>query len=277
MNEQGFPWIVEGIPLVVERYIFAQLLGSERSGWRDDDEDPEDPLSPIVDFCPPINGLYEQRSEALREATYATERINELYFDCPHCGDGPHCHPEDRDYLDMLQHEKLRHSSAANEIKHEIELLHRLANPELMGEAYALLEFELSTDQQWVRFIESARNSRMNYSEFRKIQKRTEKLLTEVAKVSRHLAKLLRDLRNTGIPLPRELRANSDDRYFFKAVSSELDYVRLRRLLEGISEPDAAPDVDLMARLFKVSEIAESLPVEFAIPEIDQGCSTLTT
>jgi hypothetical protein len=267
------------IPRAVEHYVFIMLVG-EREANNFDDWSPahkNDRDLELREFQ--HEGFYKKRSNALRETTAAAEQIAGIYFDCPCCGYGPHCHPEDRPFLDHYESEHARNQLEADRLGEEISIYERLIDPELMGEAYQLLEGRLTTEQQWIHFIKSACSSRKDYAEYRRIAKNAEELISEFTVTARKLASLLRDLQNSGIQLPPELLADcrSDNEIFIRGSSEELRSLRIQRFVER-SLPDRTqnmPDrVDLRKALSNVANISDNMKIEFASPEISTAIST---
>ena len=175
------------VPRAVQRYVFLRLVGSQDVGPHHEDEDgqinPKRFIDPWEATDPPLEGFYNKRRQLLRESTALSQELAELYF-CPHCGDGPHSHPDDKPYIDYLEDERASVDQAAAKFGREIALLNKFIDVDLMGDAYRALESELSTDKHWFAFIEAARNAQLNFSEYRRIYKRATKLLSEVSTVA---------------------------------------------------------------------------------------------
>lgn len=271
------------IPRVIVRYVFVRLLGTLDVGPHcngDGNEiNPRKFVDPFETADPPLDGLYRQRRAALRESASCSEQLADLYFDCPSCGFGPHVHLEDRPYVEHLQDERTRADKAAAKHGQEIALLRRLIDPDVMGDAYAALAPEMASDKHWYAFIEAARNARQDFSEYRRINKKAARLLSEVSTVARQLALLVADLQQTSVRLPVELQyhGKNPDALFSFAGSDEARHLQLLRFIERVQMYDkvnSEPRPDLRTTLFTVSEIARQLPVNFACPEVEAAIST---
>ncbi|MCH9808098.1 MAG: hypothetical protein K0U74_10215 [Alphaproteobacteria bacterium] len=271
------------VPRVIQRYVFVRLSGKCDAGpppLNDGDEvDPKRFLDPWEMADPPLDGLSSKQGEARRKAVEFAEKIDGLLFHCPHCENDPLCHPEDEPYIEYLFGELSRAVSAAAKYGQEISLLERLIDQDLMGDAYLALSTELTEDQHWIAFIDAARNAQQHFPEYRRIHKKAAQLLSEVSTVARQLALLLAELQRTNVRLPVELQRHDKDieAFFSPSESQEVQHLKLLRFVERAQSQDTASagtPLDLRSYLFKVSEIAGQLPVDFACPEVEAAIST---
>jgi hypothetical protein len=95
-----------------------------------------------------VKGLYRELKETHKELREARERLQELSC-CPDCG-AEVKPPDDDPYFDYLLGEERRLKATAEQYQHEICLLLRLIDRELMGEAYSLLSGAKGTEKQMV-------------------------------------------------------------------------------------------------------------------------------
>lgn len=128
------------IPLAVSRHIYRKLLGDKKVPTSDDCGNLTTPV--------PVKGLYRELKETHKELREARERLQELSC-CPDCG-AEVKPPDDDPYFDYLLGEERRLKATAEQYQHEICLLLRLIDRELMGEAYSLLSGAKGTEKQMV-------------------------------------------------------------------------------------------------------------------------------
>lgn len=266
MNKSRIPWIIQ-------EYARIKLYGKEHAGSEIDFEDLNEPWAWIGAST---NGLFDQYCAASQESIEYSHQI--AYFYCPGCGHDLHC-SNDQPFLEYLHKEKAEHLSRAQVIKCEIDLLNRLLDPELMGEAYELMATELSENMSWVMFLEAAQKSRKNYSEFRRLRKRAETLLSEIARSSRNLAFALGDLQSLGVLLPGELKNNTGVRTELLGLgaSPEADQLKMLRFIEDFTthkERPANNQLDLRTALYQVSDVATNWTVDLGSPSIEVAIST---
>lgn len=82
--------------------------------------------------------------------------------------------------------------------------LERLAADARMKDPYDLLTVEFAENRQWERFIHAAWAARMDYSKYRDRLKRAGELSETIAKKADELARLIRQMGDTGINAPDE-------------------------------------------------------------------------
>lgn len=267
------------IPHVVRRYIFGHLLGREQIVLPGEFSDFELAAEAHgADLLIPEKGLHQQLSETQRELTICLETLSEIYFACPGCGTGAHCHPEDRYYVEYLQGHEFELRTEADNLRRQIETLQRLADPELMGQVYDELERARLDAQQITLFVAAARATDCGYSEFREIRKEAAKLIRAVAATARMLARLIQKLQQTGVRLPPEVRQCShDDRSISPGTSRSR--LQLLRLIEDISESidkrsEASKPVELRRIRLDTAKSLQDWPVDFGSREIEAAIST---
>lgn len=91
-----------------------------------------------------------------------------------------------------------------DEVADSVACLERLAADARMKDPYQLLTNEFTENQQWERFIHAAWAARMDYSKYRDRVKRTMELKGKIAQKAEELAKLIRQIGDTGVNAPGE-------------------------------------------------------------------------
>lgn len=277
-----------GIPYAAHRYIFGHLLGIESLGRRGgdgyegtfNDTGSGDPVGAMLRALP-VKGLFAQHKEISRELTANLESLSDCYFSCPSCGAGAHYHELDKPYVEYLQQECKNLEVEASRLKHEIAVLQRLADPDLMCEVYEILRRAGVEELQLACFLGAARTTGWNYSEYRSIRKEAEQLLADVAKGANDLALLILKLRRTGIRIPPEVRRLSKpDELLPLSGGPERSALQLLRIIEEMSDDVAAEragrsrTVDLRTNLLAAAKSLENWPVDFGRSDIDAAIAT---
>lgn len=274
------------VPYAVHRYIFGHLLGQEPIGRHRDyvlDQFSEFKVRAGeggTELLIPEKGLYQQYREVQRDLTNCTETLSEIYSGCPRCGVGAHCLPEDRGYIEYLQSQQTEFAAEVDRLKRQIEVLQRLADPELMGGVYEQFIRSRLDGQQMTSFIEAARATDGGYAEYREIRKEAAKLIPAVADAATKLARLIQELRQTGVRLPPEVRLHSYPNVGW-SLSSGVARSRLQmlRLIEDLCEfgdkrSEAPRPVDLRPILLAAAQSLRDWPVDFGSPEIEAATSS---
>ncbi|MEZ5494202.1 MAG: hypothetical protein R3E61_06340 [Pseudomonadales bacterium] len=91
-----------------------------------------------------------------------------------------------------------------DELAENVACLERLVQDDRMKEPYQLLSSEFTEDKQWEGFIHAAWAAQLDYSKYRDRVKRGVELSKKIAQKAEELAKLIHQIRETGIILPDE-------------------------------------------------------------------------
>lgn len=192
---------------------------------------------------------------------------------CPECGSEWHQIDEDISLLSLLQHraDVVKHR---NRIANHLDLLRRLTHDERMQVAYALLTREFSDDAQWRRFVFASWGAENDYSEYRDRLKRAMSLRKEIAEAAINLARLLRQLRKTGVMLPPELMEDGIEPREFSRAPGESEVGLTLWIHAVLRSRDREPKPDLVKFLFTAAQAARTkLQNPFGQP-IDAAIST---
>lgn len=112
--------------------------------------------------------------------------------------------------LDELRRQRVELAESRDESVGEADCLRRLAHDPRMQAAYALLTGEFNRDGQWCNFINSACHGRWDFTKHRDGRKRADELRAEIAEAAERLAKVLRQMAETGIEMPAEFFSISE-------------------------------------------------------------------
>jgi hypothetical protein len=99
----------------------------------------------------------------------------------------------------------------------EVDCLRRLIHDPRMRDAYALLTYEITDDEQWSGFVESAWAARGDFAEHRERLKKAEEQRIEIADTATKLAKQLEEFSRIGITGP-------DDFYSVRELLRKTDH-----------------------------------------------------
>ncbi|MES2770396.1 MAG: hypothetical protein V4623_00170 [Pseudomonadota bacterium] len=106
--------------------------------------------------------------------------------------------------LDSLRKQMTEAEGHRNSLRNEVDCLRRLANDARMAKAFSLLTREFTDDRQWQGFIYAAWAARVDFAKYRDRLKRAAELKNAIADAAETLAKLIRQLSETGINCPDE-------------------------------------------------------------------------
>lgn len=108
------------------------------------------------------------------------------------------------EHLEGLRRQKTEAIKRRDWLAGDVDCLRRLIHDGRMQNAYALLTFEFSADEQWRGFVHAAWAARVDFKDYREGLKRAVKLKDEIADVADTLAKLIRQFSQTGVNGPGE-------------------------------------------------------------------------
>ena len=212
-------------------------------------------------------GYADRRTNALRRASEIQDSLDDL----PRCPDHPTAFcADDRDYADSLLQMQAADYDEADYLAVEIETLLRLVDDDRMGEAYELLSEQFNDDTSWPLFAQSALMARRRYSEYRKLEKESAKLASEISQSSRVLAKLIRQLQNTGVALPSRLRPQhkDGDLISFGGASREARHLQMVQMIYHRQNPLPAGTPNLTQELLGLAEDLEKFVPDLMCPAL---------
>lgn len=207
------------VPQIVRTYLKEMLEGSEHRehGW---------------------NTSLENSKQEIIEIEKAIERSS---------GRG------EVEILDSLHQQRIEAVKLRDILAAEVECLQRLIHDERMRNAYALLIYEISEDEQWCLVIDAAWAARGDFGDYRERLKQAEEQKTEIANTAAKLASQLNRFSEIGITGPDEFYSVRDllrktDNDDSRATNSQIwkdmrkhvvgDYRRQDRKLEKQQELD---------------------------------------
>ena len=269
------------IPRAAHSYIFGLLLGKELIERRKYDCDFMFPdYDGVLSVREPDKGLFARHREVARELTDCIDSLAHCYFGCPSCGEGPHCHPEDKYYVEYLQGERARLATVADRLKHDIEVLRRLADPDLMADVYAILAQGRLDDLRIQAFIQAAFDVREGYEEYRAIRKEAERLVLAIGDGASALAELIEQLWRTGVRLPKELRPPSKFETSILYDGTARSRLQMMRFVEDVfdhvddEQSGAAKLIDLRTALLETVKALGEWEIDFGSPQIEAATSS---
>lgn len=253
-------------PLPLRLHVNKILFGQRRDDKAEDD-----------DLEPP--GLWNQRHQAMERAIEATRSLAEWRGRSCCC----RCAPDDEDDLVLAHYknEKQNNLSEAKRFAEQIEALERLANPALMGEAYALLEEEFDDPRCWPAFIDAARTIQKDFSIYRSLSKEADALIRRISVVAQELANLVRDFRSTGVRLPDLLKPRWGEEGSDSVCiwgSPELRELQIKQFVDTFFEQrkekgsEVRPDIRRL--LVRLSDECQNYRADFMDKAIDSALST---
>ena len=227
-------------------------------------------------------GLARLRADALERAADLEDAIFEELH-CGKCGAGIEDKVEDP-YLAHLRAEKSAWLYQASVFDKEIRVRTRLIDIELMKEAFQLLLNEFDNDYSWPVFADAAIRARMNFKEYRRLERKAKQLGKRISKSAAALAKLVRELQETGVGLPAELMPVIKEGALVavSGPSEEARHLQLRRLVLANqrvksqtvkSETDVA-NPDITSHLWRISKVANEFQPDLMSPAIRSATST---
>lgn len=131
---------------------------------------------------------------------------------------------------------------------------------ERMQDAYDALRKEFTIDGQWLRFVYAAYSSMHDYAEYRQRRKRATQLSQQVANEAVTLARSLRQLQETGVVLPLELRDHRRSCSTYEGMS-EIEFdLMIRHIVRTICSPK---HTDLTMLLYEAAKAARTVCFSF--------------
>lgn len=191
------------------------------------------------------DGYAGRSTNALRRALDIQEALDDL----PHCPNHPTVFCEDdQDYANSLLEMQAAYKEEADQTAAEMETLLRLLDHDRMGEAFDLLNEQFDDDTSWPVFAQSALMSRADYAVYRRLEKEAGKLAKDIANSALALAKLIRQIQETGVALPDRLEPHrrKDEWGSFCGRTPEARHLQLVQYVYSTRKtlPDTIPDLE---------------------------------
>ena len=209
-------------------------------------------------------GLYAEKAEALTELINVNAEIRHWTV----------CDPQEGfssgdPYYDHLQAQVGVYSNCVQDFEREIAFYQRLLDPELMQDAYRWLDH--FGDSKWALFVLSARQARLEFETFRRLQKQARELSKAIEKNAKTLAQLIRGLRETGVVLPATLTQTFEAGDLGESFygSRELRHAKFQRMI-SVARSSSAKEMtkDAVKWLYEVASAAASVEARFACPAV---------
>jgi hypothetical protein len=260
-------------PVAVENFVFKKMNGSDRQQIRDDEID--DDTSPSEGEAK--KGHMELCIEALRASAEAAEDIVRYYDIMDDIGDPVQ---KDDPYLAHLISEKSVNYERSEYHRSEVETLQRIMDTGYMEDVFCLLDSDFEDDAEWDAYLSAALDARINFREYRELDKRARSLSKEISEVSLKLASLVRGIRDTGSFLPDVLmppRIN-DGPIDTSSLSPEVSRMKLRRWalyhFYGNGKNSKNPEFNLFSLLIDLSKAMDVFEPDFMDSAVHFGMST---
>jgi hypothetical protein len=226
--------------------------------------------------CNDDSGLHAKQSAALDKAIEAANTLVQFTV-CPNC-DADFTPTEPDLYLDHLLQERDEALAEADGYAVQIAKIYRLGNPDFMGEAYDLLADAITDQKTWRKFINASLDAEKDYDRYRQLGKEAARLSDEISMRAKELARLVRDLRDTGLRLPEILSVETKDGPIDIWGAAEKRNLKIRRFMLTLRDrgksKEAAGQVDIRDLLVKVSQATENFTADFMDPSIHSALST---
>lgn len=219
--------------------------------------------------------LLENNSQ---ETASVEAQLSEARCQCPNC-EKEFEDPNDRDCISHLK-EIIASIAVRSKIwQQELDLYHRLGHDIRMRETFEIFGQEFTTEYVPVIFLAAATSARDNFSAYRAIGRRVEKLKAAVAEAAILLARQVRELRETGVWLPPELMPipNEDNFANLTGATCEITQLKTLRIFRLVRENAQKLDrtvPDIVPTLYKLAKVTADLKPDFMRKNIHAALRT---